>query len=83
MAADPPFDLNLRIRQRRLRFLGHVLRMEPDRLVRQTLLALTQGGTRFPEGSLFMDIADKTIEEDILCLAKDKFIWNVMVGDLC
>ena len=39
MAMNPPFNLVLAIRRRRLRYLGHVLRMHEDRLVRRTLAA--------------------------------------------
>ena len=79
MAASPPFDLILTIRRRRLRFLGHTLRMEPERLVRRTLFALTKGGTDYPKGSLFMDVEDSAIE-DLVCLAKDKNSWKLLVG---
>ena len=81
MASSPPFDLNLTIRKRRLRYLGHILRMEPDRLVRRTLMALTEGGTNFPEGSLFMDVQNKSIEE-LECLAKDKRRWKFLADGL-
>ena len=81
MAADPPFDLAIRIRRRRLRFLGHILRMEPDRLVHRTILALTKGGTDYPKGSLFMDVKNCTFEE-LVCIAKDKWNWNALVGSL-
>ena len=42
LARDPPFHLVLTIRKRRLRYLGHILRMEQDRLVKRTLIALTK-----------------------------------------
>ena len=81
MAASPPFDLNLTIRRRRLRFLGHILRMEPERLVRKTLFALTKGGKEYPKGSLFMDVEDSTIE-DLVCLAEDRNSWKLLVSSL-
>ena len=77
MASSPLFDLNLTIRKRRLRYLGHILRMEPDRLVRRTLMALTKGGTNFPEGSLFMNVQNKSIEE-LECLTKNKRRWKLL-----
>jgi len=40
-ARNPPFDLVLTIRRRRLRFLGHVLRMKKNRLVRRTFEAMS------------------------------------------
>ena len=81
MAANPPFDLVLSVRKRRLRFLGHVLRMEHDILVLRTLLVLTKGGTDYPEGSLFMDVEHLTYEE-VVCLAQDKRSWKALVGSL-
>ena len=63
MTANPLFDLIVTIRRRRLRFLGHILRMEPDRRVRRTILALTKGGTDYPKGSLFMGVENSTLEE--------------------
>ena len=55
--------------------------MEPERLVRRTLFALTKGGTDYPKGSLFMDVEDSAIE-DLVCLAKDKNSWKLLVGSL-
>ena len=43
------------IRQRRLSYLGYILRMPESRLVRRALVALAKGGTVYPKGSLFMD----------------------------
>ena len=51
-ATTPVYDLVLAMRQRRMRYLGHVLRMPPDRIVRRALVALVKGGTCYPEGSL-------------------------------
>ena len=67
----------LTIRKRRLRYLGHILRMEQDRLVR-TLIALTKGGTVFPEVSLFMDVANKSFTQ-LEQLAKQKGRWLKLV----
>ena len=60
LAKAPPFDLVLTIRKRRLRYLGHILRLEQDRLAKRTLIALTNGGTVYPKGSLFMDVENKS-----------------------
>ena len=40
---------------RRMRYLSHVLRLPPDRIVRRSLIALVKGGPYYPEGSLFSD----------------------------
>ena len=71
----------LTLRRRRLRFLGNILRIEPDRLVRRIILALTKGGTDYPKGSLFMDVENSTLEE-LVRLAQDRYSWNLIVGNL-
>ena len=81
MATHPTFDLTTTIRKRRLRFLGHILRMEPDRLVRRTIIALTKGGTDYPKGSLFMDVENSPFEE-LVRHAQDRYSWNLIVGSL-
>ena len=67
IARDPPSTSG----KRRLIYLGHILRLEPDSLVKRTLLALTKGGTLYSEGSLFMDVVDRSFT-DVELLAKDK-----------
>ena len=62
-ATSPDFNLVLVIRQRRLRYLGHILRMTPDRLVRRTLKAYVDGGANRPDGSLFDDCVDIPFED--------------------
>ena len=81
LAISPPFDLIMTIRRRRLRYLGHVLRMDSERLVLKTLMALTKGGTEYPPGSLFMDVEDIPFEE-LLSLASDKSYWKALVAGL-
>ncbi len=49
-ATTPVYDLVLAVR-----YLSHVLRLPPDRIVRRSLIALVKGGTYYPEGSLFSD----------------------------
>ena len=45
----------LATRQRRLRLLGHVLRLPERWIVRRALMALSEGGARNPEEGLFLD----------------------------
>ena len=52
-ATVPAFNLVLVVRKRRLRYLGHVLRLPAESIVRRSLLALVKRGTHYPEGSLF------------------------------
>ena len=50
-AVSPAYNLLLSVRQRRLRYLGHLLRLPHDSVVRRTLIAMAGGGNRYPEGS--------------------------------
>ena len=73
------FDLLCAIRQRRLRYIGHILRTPQNRVVRRALMALTATGTNYPEGSLLVDC--QTIPfENIEALAHNGvariFVWG-------
>ena len=80
-ATTPVYDLVLAVRQRRMRYLGHVLRMPPDRIVRGALVALVKGGTCYPEGSLFDDCGVASLRE-LVDTAKDRSAWRVKVASL-
>ena len=80
-ATAPVFDLVRAIRQRRLRYLGHILRMPESRVVRRALMALTVNGTQYPEGSLLMDCPTIPFA-DIEALAQRRATWNTMVNQL-
>ena len=54
-ATAPEYDLLLAIRQRRLRYLGHILHMPESRVVRRALVALAKSDTVYPTGSLIVD----------------------------
>ena len=54
-ATAPAYDLVLALRRRRLRYLGHVLRMPADRMVRSALMTLVSDCVMYPTGSLFSD----------------------------
>ena len=54
-AIAPAYDLVLAVRRRRLRYLGHVLRMPAERMVRRALMALVSDSVMYPTGSLFSD----------------------------
>ena len=64
-----------------LRYLGHVLRMPPDRIVRRALVALVKGGTCYPEGSLFDDCGVASLRE-LVDTAKDRSAWHAKVASL-
>ena len=77
----PECDMLLAIRQRRLRYLGHILRMPESRVVRRTLVALAKGGTVYPKGSLFMDCQAMGMDQ-LVALAQRHGAWNVLVKQL-
>ena len=57
MATAPAYDLVLAVLRRRLHYLGHVLRMPADRMVRCALMALVIDASHYPTlwQSLFSD----------------------------
>ena len=80
-AKSPDFDLILAIRKRRLRYLGHILRMSVDRLVRRTFIAYvsTPGGP--PDGSLLDDCRIKDLQQ-LTVLAQDRRTWRALGNNL-
>ena len=74
-------DLVLVVRKRRMRYLGHVLRLPADRIVRRSLIALVKGGTHYPEGSLFGDCEQENLRE-LLGIAKNRSAWRAKVASL-
>jgi hypothetical protein len=80
-ATDPDYDLVLAIRKRRLRYAGHILRMESNRLVRRTLAAYVSGGASVPDGALLQD-CERVPFEDLARLARDKSLWKQRVENL-
>ena len=48
-ATMPAYNLVLAVSKRRLRYLGHVLLLHAESIVRRTPLALVKGGTPYPE----------------------------------
>ena len=80
-ATNPDHDLVLSIRQRRMRFLGHILRMDTSRLLRRTLVAYVKGGDSLPTGSLLQDCDGRTVKQ-LSKLARDRRQWNQLVNTL-
>ena len=60
------------IRQRRLRYLGHILRLPPERLLRKALFAYVMGSDAVPAGSLTADCPQDLSLEDLARLATDR-----------
>ena len=80
-ATVPEYDLLLAIRQRRLRYLGHILRMSESRVVRRALVALVKGGTVYPKGSLFVDCQTMEMHQ-LVALAQRRSAWNALAKQL-
>ena len=80
-ATAPEYDLLHAVRQRRLRYLGHILRMPESRVVRRALVALAKGGTVYPKGSLFMDCQAMEMDQ-LVALAQRRGAWNALAKQL-
>ena len=76
----PSFDLVAALRVRRLRWLGHVLRMEDG--IRDVKTVLTQMCQPYPEGSLLMDAPRHRNIDQLITMARDKDEWNLQVNAL-
>ena len=71
-------SLNLihKIRQRRLRWVGHILRRGPDHI---TYTALAVQASRKQAGNLLMDAPPHNHLDDLAHLAMDRAAWSSMV----
>ena len=74
-AVAPSFDLVRAIRQRRQRWLGHILRMPTSRLIRETIGYIGSTGPPYEEGSILMDCNNKPFN-DLVTLAADRQAWE-------
>jgi hypothetical protein len=85
---EPTFDLLGRLRSRRLRWAGHILRLEEASLLRRVLLAQVeeelQGGAARARaaGGLLKDAAPYSSVEELLVLARDRKGWQASVHAL-
>ena len=75
-ATAPVFDLVRAIRQRRLRYLGHIMRMPESRVVRRALVSLTVTGTQ-SQRAAFSWNARQSHSRTLRRAA-----WNTMVNPL-
>ncbi len=80
-ATAPAYDLVLAVRKRRLRYLGHVLRMPADRMVRCALRALVSDAVKYPTGSLFSDCQGVALPQ-LVAMAANCAIWRAKVASL-
>ena len=80
-ATTPAYNLLLAIRWRRLRYLGHILRMPESKIVRRALVVLCEGDTRYPERSLFVDCPNMDLAQ-LVAPAMRRKAWNKLVNQL-
>ena len=80
-AVAPDYNLVLAIRRRRLKFLGHVLRLSDDRLLKRTLRAYVCSDTGAPVGSLLLDCGNMTFEQ-LEQMTSDRPKWKSFVANL-
>ena len=73
---DPTFDLIAHLRARRLRWLGHILRLDPQRPTRQIVMSFAKP---YSEGSLLMDAPEHTSLEELSEIASDRVSWRKLV----
>ena len=79
-ATQPGFDLVSAVIRRRLRFAGHILRMDEDRLLRQTLLAYLNS-LKCREESILHGCEDMSLDE-IIELAMNRSAWSDHINSL-
>ena len=77
-ALNPVYNLLSAIRKRRLRFLGHILRMDTNRLLRQTLFAYLHDVDSRPAGSLLHG-CDHLPMSELVDMARDRRVWRHFV----
>ena len=82
---SPTYPLVMRVRERRFKWLGHILRLEDGSLIKAVVLQLAgeqvSGGTS--KGSLLMDAPKFDSVCELLELAQDRQLWNAMSNALC
>ena len=73
-ARDPTYNLCLFLRSQRLRFLGHVLRLDPDSMLRKVIVS--RGYEHHP-GDLLMDAPVHDSIEELATIASDRTQWRL------
>jgi hypothetical protein len=83
---DPTYPLVLKVRARRLRWLGHILRSHEGHLVRRVLMAQCQqclmDGAAYPVGSIMMDAPPHESMAELVEIAEDRSKWRGLVHDI-
>ena len=81
----PTFDLIAKLRARRLKWAGQILKLEPeDSLVHQVLMAAAMHGLAAGNRrrSLMMDAGEYSTTEELLALAADRKGWAARVRQI-
>ena len=81
----PTFDLTAKLRARRLKWAGQILRSEPeDSIVHQVLVAVAEHDLNEdkPRRSLLMDAEQYASVEELIALAMDKKRWAKRVKQI-
>ena len=75
-ASQPTFDISAQVMRRRKAYLGHILRMDPERMVRRFVLELNPPTAPFVPGSLLADTEYQSVREMIEA-AEDRALWSM------
>ena len=74
-ASQPVFDLVSAVVSRRLRYAGHILRMDPERLLHRAFIAYLESSPTRPAGSLLHGL-DSFSTEEVISLAMNRRAWS-------
>ena len=80
MTSSTSFDILVWIRSRRLRWVGHILRLDDERLIKQTLKVKVIYDNR-QTGDILMDVDDMSWE-DLRQTTADRDVWRAKVNVL-
>lgn len=72
-------DLVVSIRQRRYRWLGHILRMPDNRMVKEAVKVIFYSKT---SGNIFMDTPPDLSFDELVTLTKDRMKWRLAMPGL-
>ena len=80
-ATASAYDLVLAARRRRLCYIGHVIRMLADRMVRCALMELVSDSSQYPTGSLFSDCQGVALPQ-LVIMASNRAMRRAKVESL-
>ena len=80
-AAFPTFNIVGYIRKQRWSYLGHIVRLDPNRALRKIVIDLAPDEAPFIEGSLTADSHFRT-KEDLISAANSRVEWQILAKQL-